>query len=292
MWVWNTPGGMSEGWRNRILDTMQANGFNMAYVDGTDIWWRNTQAEPERTRLMEELHEGLRAFIVAARAKNIGVEVTFGYKNWGEAENRWKPLMIVDKVIDYNNGAPENERVCGIQSDIEPYLMGNAYENNKAAILGNYLVTMDQLVKKLVERGSSMSAHIVIPHFYDPQQAWTPNIAFNGKTQSTYEHLLDILRQVQDTSISIMAYRNFLTGEDGVVNLVTAEMNIAKNLNVPSKIVIAQEVGCEVTPRYTSWCGKSKSQLENALTSLRSTFATNPHLGGFAVNYIDPYIEL
>lgn len=291
MWIWNTPRGMSEAWRTKVLENMAAHGFNMAYIDGSELPVLNTEAEPTRSSDLAAFNTGLSAFVRDAQARGIGVQVTFGYRDWGEPQNRSKPLSIVDHVLSYNAGVSDSERVCGVQSDIESYLM-ESYEGAKETVLGNYLETMDQITKKVAASGSGMSIGIVIPHFYDPVQAWTPPITRNGVTQSAYEHVLDILSQVKRGSVSIMAYRNFLVGDNGVIDLVTPELRIAQEKHSQARVIIAQEVGCGLDPAWVSWCGSSKSLLETALSQLRLTFFSSPALGGFAVNYIDPYINL
>lgn len=291
MWVWNTPRGMSEAWRKKILENMVAHGFNTAYIDGSELWELDGKPEPERSGELGAFHEGLKAFVRAARERGIGVEVTFGYRDWGEPSNRYKPLRIIDQVLSYNASVDAADRVCGVQSDIEPYLLPS-YEENKAEVLGNYLETMDQLTKKVARSGSGVSMGIVIPHFYDPVQAWTPAITRAGETQSAYEHVLDILAQAPKSSVSVMAYRNFLDGENGVIELVSPELRIAQERQATARVIIAQEVGCGLDPKWVSWCGSTKTALEGALSTLRTTFRDNEWLGGFAVNYIDPYIDL
>lgn len=291
MWVWNTPRGMSEAWRTKLLDTMANHGFNKAYIDGSELWELDGKAESERSSELATFNQGLTAFVAAARSRSIGVEVTFGYRDWGEPAQRWKPLLIIDKVLSYNASVAPEDRVCGVQSDIEPYLM-DTYETDKSEVLANYLETMDQLTKKVAKSGSGISMGIVIPHFYDPVQAWTPAITRGSLTQSAYEHVLDILAQVRHSSVSIMAYRNFLEGENGVIELVTPELRIAKERAAVPHVIIAQEVGCGLDPEWVSWCGSTKAVLEGAFATLRTVFRDNQWLGGFAVNYVDPYIDL
>jgi hypothetical protein len=127
----------------------------------------------------------------------------------------------------------------------------------------------------------------VIPHFYDSTQAWTPKTTLNGVSDYTYTHLLRILNRNPNSTIIVMAYRDYFEGEGGTREIVTPEIQQAGT----TKVIVAQETG-NVEPDYVTFYGQSRGELFSALGSIQNAFKNNAGFGGIAVHYFDPFIEL
>jgi hypothetical protein len=132
---------------------------------------------------------------------------------------------------------------------------------------------------------------VVIPHFYDSRQAWTPSISFGGKNAFAFTHLLDILQSKPGSTLIIMAYRNYFEGDGGTRELSAAELDEAASGGYATHIVVAQETG-NVEPSYVTFYGLSKSDLAGALGDIRAAFSANKNFGGVAVHYLEPFLDL
>ncbi len=129
---------------------------------------------------------------------------------------------------------------------------------------------------------------VVIPHFYDSKQEWTPPITYNGITSFTFNHIVFSLNKVNDSSILLMSYRNFFNGNNGVDDISHTEI---KTQTGNTKIIIAQEVG-NVYPKYTTFYGTNKKKLFIQLNKIQNAYHNDKSYGGIAIHYFDTFSEL
>ena len=132
---------------------------------------------------------------------------------------------------------------------------------------------------------------VVIPHFYDSLQKWTPAVSYQGKTAYTFTQLLRVMEKKKGSTITIMAYRDFFEGTNGTREVSEAEIREASNGGYSTKIIVAQETG-NVDPDYVTFYGQPKSDLYGALDGIYSIFGSYVNFGGVAVHYLDTFLSM
>lgn len=286
-WVWTSPYVMSKEYMNKIIYGANINKINVIYITIDDyLNIHNLQEGPEKETLKNAYSDSLERFIIAANKSNIQVDVEAGWRDWSEGQNISKANAIIDYAIEYNSS--RKNKIRGVQFDVEPYLLPS-YERNKALILKNFVGFVGSLAKRMGSNNLKLS--IVIPHFYDSGQKWTPSFTYNNITDYTFNHLLRILDTRPGSSIILMSYRNFALDKDGSVEISKSEIDQTSNGNHLTKIIIGQEAG-EVEPDYVTFYNTSKSEYKKQISIINNTFSRSKNFGGIAIHYIDYLLEL
>jgi hypothetical protein len=288
IWVWDTPLTMTPAYSQQVIQNAKQNGFNVIYLSIDDYLSVAATTDPtELARKKEEYMKALNSFIRSAKVQGISVDALGGAKDWGESRNRYLGFTLIDFAKSYNQKYP-NDPIRRFQYDVEPYLLPQ-YAANKSSVLYNFIEFIDQSQTRLAD--SNIGFSVVIPHFYDADQAWTPAVNYNGQNVSTYTHILKILGRKSNSSVLIMSYRNFFSGEDGVEQITKAELEEAQNNGSNVKIIIAQETG-NVEPSYVTYFGLSKGELADMLSVIQNNFSKYPNYSGLAVHYFDSFLKM
>lgn len=269
------------------LQSIAAEGFNTVYITTDDyIDIASMSSGTAKNAAIATYFQNLSKFVTTANSLGLSVDAEGGWRDWAYPANQWKGFALIDMVKAYNVAYP-NARLRGFEYDVEPYLLPE-YETNKATVLTQYVGFIDQSVQRLV--GTDIKFSISIPHFYDDVNQWTPPITYGGRTEYTFNQLLDILEKKPGSDILLMSYRNFFDGTNGTRAISETEVKEA-SLSYHTQIIIGQETG-NVTPSYVTFYGMTRSAVANALSTINSAYANYGQFGGTAVDYIDPYLAL
>jgi uncharacterized repeat protein (TIGR01451 family) len=288
LWIWDTPLQMPSGYAARMAEAASANGFNTLYITVDDyLAIAALPAGADKTAKSASYMNALASVIAAAKAKGMQVDIEGGARDWAYPENRWKGYALIDFLAAYNAAHPE-AKARGLQYDVEPYLLPE-YDGDKVTVLTQFLEFIQESVNRM--KGVDGAFSVVIPHFYDSRQAWTPSLSFGGKQAFAFTHLLDILQAKPGSSLIIMAYRNYFEGDGGTRELAAAELDEAAQGGYAARVVVAQETG-NVEPSYVTFYGMSKADLAAALGDIRAAFGSNKNFGGVAVHYLEPFLDL
>ncbi len=285
-WIWDSPITMTPSYEQDAIAAARQNGFNTIYLTVEDyLPIVQLPAGANKNAQQAAYFAALNNFIVQAKAANIAVYIEGGADNWGDVANRWQGTALVTFITQYDNLYP-NAPIAGLQLDVESYLEPQ-YSTDPSNVLEGYLNLISDVTNAMKNVNAKLS--IVIPHFYDDQIQWTPEIPFGGNTNYTYNHLLDILQHKPGSYMIDMAYRNTVTGTNGTEALSETEVKEAQG--TATKIVVAQETG-DVQPSYVTFYGLTKEDLYNALTAITNYYDPSSSFGGVAVHYLDPFLEL
>lgn len=287
-WIWESPIQMSYAKAVQMLEYAAKENFTVVYITIDDYLHvaALSAGETKETR-KQEYFTALNRIVVKAQELGVAVDVEGGWKDWGNPKNTWKGYALIDFVKEYNQLYPR-AKVRGLQYDVEPYLLA-AYEKDKPSVLIPFIEFIDESTAQMEEVDAQFS--IVIPHFYDSTQKWTPILTYNGETAYPFTHLLNILDRKAGSSIIIMSYRNFFEGSDGVEGLSVPELKEASASGHSTKVIVAQETG-DVEPDYVTFFGLPKEDLTYQLSTINASFAKYRSFGGSAVHYLDTYLEL
>lgn len=288
IWVWDSPKVMTPEHAANIVSMSRENGFNVIYVTVDDYLeiagMRNAE---ERKQQREEYMVSLSVFVQAAKQAGVAVDAVGGAKDWAIRENRWKGYALIDFVKEYNATYP-NAALRGLQYDVEPYLL-DEYVSDKKKILKEFVWFVDESARRMSEVNARFS--IVIPHFYDSEQKWTPSFSYEGESAHTFTHLLRVLAQKEDSSIIIMSYRNFFEGDNGTRQISEVELREATEGGYATKVIVAQETG-NVPPEYVTFHDYPKVSLHDALEEIQSYFDEYDAFGGMAIHYFDSFLKM
>lgn len=263
-------------------------GFNAVYYTIEDypaLLARNDQVK------IGQMRDALRKLAVQAGAKGIRVDALAGMSNWGEQAGFRDALATADFIIEYNRTAQPSERVGSLQFDVEPHTLSK-YERNKAAILTRYVNMLGSVAQRIANSGVTLGFDVVVPDFFDSVQNWTPKITYNGKTQYTYNHILDLLQQLPQSKVIIMDYYNTTDGANGSIEKARPEIEQATSAQSKTKIVIALETGNFPPVDIISYYGMCRSKLEGDLSTLQTRFKGEASFGGFSIDSYDPYMAM
>lgn len=288
MWVWESPLQMSAAYETTMLQTLQANKFNAVYItidDYLDI--ASLPAGPGKDQRSAAYMKDLSALVVAATKEGIAVDAEGGEKDWVEEGNRWRGYALIDFVTAYNKAYPQ-AKLRGFQYDVEPYLLP-AYDTDKAAVLEDFVAFIDASALRM--KGTDAAFSVVIPHFYDAEQQWTPSITYNGVDGYAFTHLLKVLEQKRGSTLIVMAYRNHFDGDDGTQDLAQAEVKEASSGGYSTRVIVAQETG-NVDPAYVTFHGMTKADLLANVGEIEAAFKPYSNYGGVAIHYLDPFLDL
>lgn len=288
IWVWDSPMKMTSTQASKVIEISKKNGFNVIYLTVDDylpiVSIRNSA---ERNRQKDVYMKTLSSFITAAHKAGIEVDVVVGDKDWAEPSNRWKGYAFIDFVREYNLTHP-GSLIRGLQYDVEPYLL-SSYEVDKRKELKAYVEFIEQSAIRMQTVPVQFS--IVIPHFYDDIQNWTPDFTYNGVNAHTYKHLLKALEKKPKSTIIIMAYRNFFEENNGTKQISEVEVNEATKGKYSTRVIIAQETG-DVNPGYVTFHDYPKVALFDSLNEISTYFGRYSNFGGVAVHYFDSFLKM
>lgn len=288
IWFWDRTLPIGQTKINDIIATAQLYGFNAVYYTVEDYGMYKAQNNQAK---IQQMRDALKTLCSQLHAKSIRCDAVTGEPDFGEQAGFGKALDIADFILDYNRNAAGNERVDILQYDVEPHVLSR-YERNKANVLGKYVAMVDAVVTRVKDGNAHLRVDIVAPHFFDSVQNWTPAIAFKGKTQHTFDHVMDSLERLPGGRYHVMAYRRATGGGNGSIALSRTEVETASASYPNTKVVVSQETGNFSPVTTISFYGLCRSALENALVQIANAFADESGFGGFSIHSFATYKAL
>ncbi|MGH7141561.1 MAG: hypothetical protein ACREGH_02930 [Minisyncoccia bacterium] len=288
VWVWDYPDQLTAAQAENLLEQAKEAGMNAVYItvdDYLNIF--SLPAGASKNAKTANYFSALNRFIVDAHTLGIAVDVEGGARDWAEPQNTWKGYALISMVAQYNAQYP-NAKIRALQYDVESYLLPQ-YASDQAGVLTQFVAFIDESASRMKSVDAGFS--VVIPHFYDSTQAWTPEIPYDGVTAYPYTQLFSVLAQKQNSTLIIMAYRNFFTGSDGVQELASPELQETSSGGSATRVIIAQETG-NVQPGYVTYYGESRADFFSGLSAIYDGFSNYSAFAGTAVDYIDPFLAL
>jgi hypothetical protein len=283
---------------NQRLSDLREDGFTTIYADISEyVEVADQRASRTQQTRLAQLNGELKRFVARAGSYGFAVHAVAGAPNWTSPSRRYLGPMTVDLVVSYNKTAAANEQLQGVQFDIEPYV-DPAWWKNVNASLKAYLST----VRAIVDRYNQVRAQpgynglrlgVAIPFWYDGTPD-VPAIEFGPDDRSAPAafHLIDMLRTYPEAYLLVMAYRNFASDDDPIVDadgsiaLVRGEFEYASG--AACGIVIGQEFGPE-TPEKVSFWWKGRAAFRQAAEELAAAYGDRPQFRGLSVNDMGSY---
>jgi hypothetical protein len=204
---------------------------------------------------------------------------------WADPDYRYLPLQVMDYVGAYNGQSTLEERLDGVQFDIEFYNR-DSFKDDKRQGIEEFLETASQLQDRLVElrkTSPSLQLGFAIPYWFDNENGNLPSVGFNGEDKPVGYHLMDVLNQSEGGYVVLMDYRDRADGKNGSIEQAENEVGYAERQAKNVQVIIGQLTN-DTKPASTTFYDDGKDKLYAALSQLQGRFGESPNYGGLAVH--------
>lgn len=230
LWVWNTDAILPSATEQAALvDFCSRQAVTHVYLQLP----KEEKAGPGGKVL--PLDDRWKSFLALLSHRGIRAYALDGFRDYALPEWHERVLETVRKIVEYNRKASLEERFAGIHYDIEPYLIPGFQGPRRWQILSAYLELLEKMSVQTRSAGMHLGADI--PFWYDATDSWTGLnfvIQFHGKLKPISEHIIDLL-----DSVTIMDYRTFAFGADGIA--AQAEGELAYAAKTGKKVFVGLE---------------------------------------------------
>lgn len=193
-----------------------------------------------------------------AAAAGIRVDALGGDPGWVD-----NPGWVVDNWL---RPAMGTGLFTGVHVDVEPYTT-SAWQTDRAAVVGRYLGALDSIVSA----AAPAAVEADIPFWFHEVPAGA----------STLDR--EVIRRV--AGVSVMAYRDTASGEDGSIALATPAVSAATELGRGARIgQETNDLGDDPVAAKQTFYGQSRTELEQQIAQIGSAFAGQPGYAGIAIH--------
>jgi hypothetical protein len=296
---WHTLSQVNAKVSDQRLDALRDGGFRTIYVNVAEyLRVAGQSGSPTRRSRLNRLTGDLRRFVSRASGLGFAVHAVAGGPHWTDPAHRQLGPRLVQLIADYNAAADAGERLQGIQLDIEPYAEA-VFWHDVGASLGRYLSTFQAIVAAYGQAraragNEGLRLGFAIPFWLDGTPPDVPEVAF-GATEGTRTtkaaafHLIDMVRELPEVYVLVMAYRNVAAGPDGSIEQVGRELAYAGATGAACGIVVAQEFTA-VTPEKLSFWWTGRAAFRQAATELAAAYGHLQQFRGLAVHDMNAYL--
>lgn len=177
-------------------------------------------------------------------------------------------LQIVDWVKEYNQEASTEERIHGIQLDIEPYLL-KQWNQDRAQVVREWQTNM-RVFTEAVKQDSVLETSAALAFWLDE----IPSEDGEEAPLSTW-----MIRQFD--TLAIMAYRDQMTGPNGILSLIESEMEDADRMG--KKMLVAVNLK-HMDEDHTTFAEEGTDEMEKQLELLPQHLEQHPSYAGVAIH--------
>ncbi len=217
-------------------------------------------------------------FISRAAANNIAVHALEGSPDWVMEGGVVSQDAFFAWLADYQaNSAPEAQ-FKGIHLDVEPYHYSTGYGTDPNGVLGRY---QDFLMNAKTQAANlQLNLAIDIPFWFN-EVSYSTSYG-NGNLAAW------IFNNIK--TVTIMAYRDFASGANGINQLAETEMNMARQYNVSATIAVETEnIG---DPTYVTFFEEGNAYMYNELNIVRQYFSKNRAFSGIGIHHLGSWMNM
>jgi len=294
VYEWHSISELASGASRARLRFLRRHGFTTVYIDlGEYLDVADLPETPEQQARLGELSLKIKQFVANASSFGLAVHAVGASPTWTEPERRYLGPKLVRLVGQYNATATASERLQGVQVDIEPYLDPSFFDDEQSALVA-YLETLQGIVQAYQEVHAQpvngrLQLGFAIPFWFDGEGESPGPVTFDAATKPAAFHLIDMLKDLPDAYVLVMAYRNFTSGRDGSIRHLRSEFRYASSVGAKSGIVVGQEFA-EAEPAKITFHGRDRSAFEKAAKKITKTYGHLPQFRGLSVDDVDAYM--
>jgi len=209
--------------------------------------------------------------------RNISVQALDGSPNWVSANGEDFQKTFFDWLTKYQKSSLENERFRGIHLDVEPY-ENSQYNSGTNIVIEKYQEYI--LNSKRKSNKLDLNLGIDIPFwFYGTQY----NTKYGNGNVAEW-----IFKNIK--IVSIMAYRDIATGDNGINKIALVEMNLCKKYKVQATIAV--ETGALPGTEFVTFQEEGQDYMYNQLNKVYNNYKNNVAFDGFAIHYMDSWMSM
>ena len=270
MWVWDVKIFQDEEASERLFDFCKKYNINSLFYTAYKVTGINIEKDYKR-------------FNKQAHKRGISVQALAGDPRWAVEKYHHRFIEWANDVLEFNKKSSADEIFDGLHADVEPYLLGRAWEENNKGMLIQYLDSAKKVKDFINNSGSNILFVADTPFWYDDDA--TMWVEWRKKVSPANYHLLDIIDM-----IAIMDYRNFVHGDNGSILLAKNETDYAASIG--KKLYIGQETGKNLQPDYITFGGTNADCMEKEIKKLVNAYIDNPGFAGIAIHHYISYKRL
>ncbi len=282
-WLWESIESLSTEQIDDIFRFSSKNNINIIYLridDYIDIY------ESKDKFKLEKFNKNNKRFIEEASKFDVKVQALAGDKTWSQPDYRYITVLLLDYVKQFNLN--NKKGFSGLQFDIEPYNM-DIYKKDKAGVLNNYLITIDNLLKiykeNILSFGKDFKLGFTIPYWFDNENNNNVSLNWHDKFKPVAYHIFDMLNKYDNCYVVIMSYRNFAKGNDGSIAHAISEIEYADKFTPNVSIMIGQET-VKTKIKKISFFNKNKMIFNEEVGELITFFDKYKVFKGVAIHDI------
>lgn len=287
-WLWKAPTDFSQHELEEMLTSAENAGIKELYVS-IDLFVDITERKEnvEKQAKLREFDAALSTFVKRAHERGIETHALAGGPEWTKESHRYIPHLLLTHILEYNKTVSRDARIEGIQFDIEPFSLPSfTTPEGQREILTEYITLVNDITERVKESGEDLTLGFAIPYWLDGETRQLPLISYENATKATLYHIIDILSQIPQSYLAVMAYRTEPSGPNGTIALTKNEIVYANK--TPVKIVVGQET-TDTEPTSITFYAKSKRDLRNAIRTISLHYDNDPSFGGVAIHDLSGY---
>ncbi len=209
-----------------------------------------------------------RSFIQKASQKDIQVFALGGDPHWALTSNQKDLTSFASKVKNYNQMVEPNEQFQGIHVDIEPYLLPS-WKEDKESVMQQWMMNSVHLIEE-AKQNTNLTVSGDFPF-------WIHKLNVPGKSMSLSQWMLN-----HYDSMTLMAYRNYADGNNGISQIATP---IVKEADKQDKsVVIGVNIIDTDEGKHTTFYSSDPGHMSQELKQLKHSFKNNRAFSGIAVH--------
>ncbi|MFA5854667.1 MAG: hypothetical protein WC846_00010 [Candidatus Gracilibacteria bacterium] len=261
LWVWETDAITNSSERSELFSFVKSKKINTIYLNVHGILGNDDSS--------------LKDFM-NAKSKSLQVEFLAGDAHWALSENHNEALEITNNFVDFASSLKKKLRPLALHLDIEPYTLDN-WDQDEEKVATEYLDLLNECSSTL--HSHNLKLNVDIPFWFDGV-----DIYYDGENRPLNEHVQSIV-----DSITIMDYRDFANGSDGMIENAKDEIAFANEIG--KKVVIGVETD-EVSPEKVTFYEEGETAMKKELGILLKEFSGVHAFAGTAIHHYESYKEL
>lgn len=224
-----------------------------------------------------------KSFISKASENKISVHALDGSPNWAFDDGIVLQQEFLSWLKKYQKSALANEKFKGIHLDVEPY--GNdQYDANVNSVLEKYQALMIKFKKqaKILE----LDFGIDIPF-------WFYGVNYNTKygKGNVAEWLCKHVKSITIMAYRDTAYKDELSGSDGIIAISAAQMKLFAKYNVQGTIAV--ETGkLDESNKFVTFYEEGQDYMYQQLDLVYESYKDNPAFNGIAIHYLESWMNM
>jgi len=296
VWNWTQPDFTDTAQDDKNAAVLKDQGVNEVYIDISAYNDYDELTTSNRRAKIDGFSHALMAEVAALHKQGISAQALVGNNHWSDPDAAYIPLKLINYVHSYNASASTDEQLGGIQFDIEFY-NDKEFTDNQTQNTSNYLTLVKQLValrSQLFGGDSHFALGFAVPDVLNGRdKSFVPDVAFNGlAAQPPLPSMVSMLKDIPNSYIALMTYRNHATGDDGTINLVASSLKTIEEVGAGKVSVLVSEETTKQSPAKISYYGSTKTVLHNDVGQIEQTYKDNPAFSGVAIEDQDGFLAL